>query len=194
MTSIYLLIKNNIPFYVGKTNGSWRKYFHKKHYGEDIEFEIIDEIPIEDWKFWEKHYISLFKSWGFKLENKNNGGGGPTFISNETRQKMSGPRPNVGIKISQSKKGMVSVTLGKNWKCKNIISQETKDKQYTLERNNKIKKALSIPINQFDLEGNFIKEWESISEARRQTNVLKIDKVVRGEGKTAGGFIWKSKI
>ena len=38
-------------------------------------FEIIDEIT-ENWEFWEQHYISLFKSWGYKLTNLTNGGEG----------------------------------------------------------------------------------------------------------------------
>jgi nucleosome binding factor SPN SPT16 subunit len=88
---------------------------------------------------------------------------------------------------------MVSVTLGKTWKCKNIITQETKDKIYTIDRNNKISKKLSKSVLQYDLEGNFIKEWSSVTEARKQTNISKIDKVARGEGKTSGGFRWKYK-
>lgn len=37
---------------------------------------IIDEVPKEEWSFWEKHYISLYKSWGFKLTNGTDGGDG----------------------------------------------------------------------------------------------------------------------
>jgi hypothetical protein len=87
-----LLEKNNIPFYIGKTvNFVVRKHYHRKKFGDDITWFFIDLVPDTEWKFWEKHYISLFKSWGFKLENKNNGGGGPTTIKfNEQRnQKLS---------------------------------------------------------------------------------------------------------
>lgn len=38
--------------------------------------EIIDKVPVSEWEFWEKHYISLYKSWGFSLANICNGGGG----------------------------------------------------------------------------------------------------------------------
>jgi hypothetical protein len=192
-TTIYLLEKNNIPFYVGKTIGPWRKKIHIKKYGEDICYLELDNIPTNEWKFWEKHYISLFNSWGFNLKNKNKGGGGLTYHSEETKLKMSTPRPHTGKNISKSKKGMVSVTLGKTWKCKNIITQETKDKIYTIDRNNKISKKLSKSVLQYDLEGNFIKEWSSVTEARKQTNISKIDKVARGEGKISGGFRWKYK-
>lgn len=191
LTTIYFLEKNNIPFYVGKTVGSWRKNIHLKKYGKDTCYVELDKVSTSEWKFWEKHYISLFKSWGFILENKNEGGGGITHHSTYTRIKMSHPKPHSGKNISKSKKGMTSVTLGKTWKCKNIITQETKDKIYTVERNNKISKKLSKPVIQYDLNGNFIKEWSSITEARLKTNINKIDKVARGEGKTAGGFKWE---
>lgn len=47
-------------------------------------------------------------------------------------------------------------------------------------------------IGQYDLEGNLIKEFNSIVEAMNKTNVkTTIKKVLKGEQKTAGGFIWK---
>lgn len=91
-TIIYYLHRgDNIPFYVGKTKNKklHRNYQHKYTYGKDTLLEIIDEIPTHEWKFWEKHYISLFKSWGFNLINKNNGGGGPVLYSKESRNKKS---------------------------------------------------------------------------------------------------------
>lgn len=52
---IYVLNnKNNIPFYIGKSNNpSHRLYNHIKTYGNDISLEIIDECSDNDWKFWE---------------------------------------------------------------------------------------------------------------------------------------------
>ena len=59
------------------------------------------------------------------------------------------------------------------------------------------KNKLQIPITkiilQYDLKGNFIKEWESMAEARRQTNISHICCCCKGQRKTAGGFIWKYK-
>jgi hypothetical protein len=48
-------------------------------------------------------------------------------------------------------------------------------------------------INQYDLQGNFIKQWNSIIEAG---NTLRIDtssisKVCKNKRKTAGNYIWK---
>jgi hypothetical protein len=47
-------------------------------------------------------------------------------------------------------------------------------------------------IEQYDLQGTFIKEWPSISEAERQIGG-DIQACCKGKQKTASGFIWKSK-
>jgi hypothetical protein len=87
MVSIYVLERNNTPFYVGKTTQIVEKRvkIHKKRFGDSIDYFIVDKV--EDWRFWEKYYISLFKSWGFILENKNEGGGGTDVFSEERRKK-----------------------------------------------------------------------------------------------------------
>lgn len=38
--------------------------------------QIVDEVPNEEWKFWEQYYICLFRSWGFDLTNISIGGEG----------------------------------------------------------------------------------------------------------------------
>ena len=49
------------------------------------------------------------------------------------------------------------------------------------------------PILQYDLEGNFIKEWSNINEAIIKTNSKGISNNLTGRNKSAGGFIWKYK-
>lgn len=51
------------------------------------------------------------------------------------------------------------------------------------------------PILQFDLQGNFIKDWKSIKDAGNQLNIWasSISNVLKNRIKTAGGFIWKYK-
>lgn len=52
-------------------------------------------------------------------------------------------------------------------------------------------------INQYDLEGNFIKTWNSIREAERKLNIsnANICKCLKNRKycKSAGGYIWKYK-
>lgn len=62
-------------------------------------------------------------------------------------------------------------------------------------RNSKINGKNATPIVQYDLEGNFIKEWPSINEVER---ILKyssgnISKCCRNKIKTTNGYIWKYK-
>jgi len=52
-------------------------------------------------------------------------------------------------------------------------------------------------ILQYDKQNNFIKEWDSMSEARKATGAKSIFEVASGyknqEYKSSGGFIWKYK-
>lgn len=50
------------------------------------------------------------------------------------------------------------------------------------------------PVCQYDLQGNFIKEYPSIKIARKENpHTTNITDVCRGKRKTAGGFFWKYK-
>jgi hypothetical protein len=255
ITKIYYLHKgDNIPFYVGKTTKvTSRKSHHKKN--KNGYLEIIDEVPTDEWMFWEKHYISLFKSWGFILENKNNGGGGSTFLTKEQKEKISnskknntfakgnkhseewkknmsekmkGPNhPNYGKKQSEetcrkkseSKKGskQSKKTLKKRSEAmkgkifseqhkinhqnaiKNRwINTEKSDKnkpKHSPEGKQTIREKLWKPILQYDLEGNFIKEWPSTNHAAEYYNVTasSITRNIHNMSKTSCGFKWKQK-
>jgi hypothetical protein len=184
-TIIYYLCKEDgVPFYVGKSNNiNQRRYNHKYTYGSNVKLEILDVINIREWKFWEKYYISLFKSWGFKLENKNNGGGGLTTIIFSKDRNM---------KISAANKGKTSYNKGKTF------TEEHKAKIKAKRNHLKGRKNTwqSIPIVQYDLQMNFIQEWNSQKEAQLSFNKPKSDgigAVCRGEQKTAYGYIWKFK-
>lgn len=53
----------------------------------------------------------------------------------------------------------------------------------------------SKKVNQYDLEGNFIKAWDAINDAEREiwVNSIVVSRVCNWKGKTAWGFIWKFK-
>lgn len=53
----------------------------------------------------------------------------------------------------------------------------------------------SKPILQFDLKGNFIAEFEGLSDAERKLSINQgnISSALNGRIKTAGGFKWKFK-
>lgn len=53
------------------------------------------------------------------------------------------------------------------------------------------KNLFSIPVRQYDKDGNLIAEYASCIEAERQTGITHIDDASRGKRKTAGGYIWR---
>ena len=205
MIKIYILERNGIPFYVGKAKDSTRrKHSHRKTYGLDIQSYVIDEV--EDWKFWESYWIEQFRCWGFKLENKNNGGGGPSNYTEEQKQKMKGPRPGTGEKISKTLRERNHSQYYTD-EIKQKISQNNKGKPKPFSESHKIamgiaKRKQAKPVLQCDLENNIIKEWESKGQAavwiKEQTNkrsnvTSQIKDCILGRQKTAFGYKWKYK-
>lgn len=55
---------------------NWFNFLSKENLKPHI--ELIDEVPYDEWKFWEQFWISQFKAWGFKLINLTEGGEGYT--------------------------------------------------------------------------------------------------------------------
>lgn len=58
---------------------------------------------------------------------------------------------------------------------------------------NKLQIPITKKILQYDLQGNFIKEWESQAEARRQLKIIHITDCCKGKRNKAGGYIWRYK-
>lgn len=147
---IYILEKDNIPFYVGKScNPLHRFYKHKKNFGDDIKQHIIDDVPDIEWKFWEKYWIEQFKNWGFILLNKNNGGGGPDK-GRKIREKDEAWKRKIGdsnknkVRSETWKKEMSLLKIGKPspFKGKNH-STNTKILQSNIKKGNIYKKGKS---------------------------------------------------
>ena len=138
--------------------------------------------------------------------NLCNGGYGPTEFkfSEEHRQKLSDshkgkPSPKKGKpcpsllkhpvseetreKIRQTKLGSKNPNYGKkSW-------NSGKECPYCQGRNNYQAK----PVNQYSLDGELIKTWDCISDARKELNLgySGISKNLHGYRKSAYGYIWK---
>ena len=179
--------------------------------------EILKECQIEDLNYYERYYQEYYESVlnGLNLRytaTTDKSG----FMSEETKKKMSDSgkgkiiteewRKNLSIagtnrkhteeekqKISQANKGKKKTAehiakLPQNQKGfkKKPHSEETKSLQSL--NNGKSKK-----INQYDLQGNFINQFRSGSQASRELgiSVMSISSCALGKIKTGGGFIWK---
>jgi hypothetical protein len=199
--------------YIGKTINN-RKKDHKRTYGSQIHYSEIDGISTlnkEDWKFWESYWIEQFKQWGFKVLNKNQGGGGPITHSIESRNKISQNKKGIPSPLKDQKRPNISKKLKgrKSYHKPDTslkISYALKGKIFTEEHKHKIKQTrgflktrkstwLNTPVLQYDLKGNFIKEWSSQNEATKSLNKNGdgIGACCRGKQKSAYGFIWKFK-
>ena len=54
------------------------------------------------------------------------------------------------------------------------------------------RKSNNKPILQYDLDGNFVKEWESATDVGKEVRI-NIVMCLTGKNKTALGYIWKYK-
>ena len=220
MVGIYKITNPNKRIYIGQSTnieGRWLKYKQlackdqpslysslKKHGSENHIFEVIEECKVEQLDereiYWGKQYDVLNN---FHLNNRLGRGFG-SFDSDETKRKKS-----------ESNKG-ISRNKGK------ILSEEHKHKiklgklgkKYSKERNKKIseankgkpnpksekalfnlRKAKNRPVLQYDLQGNFIKEWNSGKEAAISLKLLQpnINSCCHRKVKTAFKYIWKFK-
>jgi predicted GIY-YIG superfamily endonuclease len=197
MTKIYILERNGVPFYVGKTLQEIKDRYYT-HGNKKINSKIVEIDCVEDneWRFWESWYIELFKSWGFELENKNNGGGGrgPGWVSP--------PERNIKIKNSLQNHSKYYTD-----EVRNKISKGNKGtlKPFTKEHQQNMliaKRKQAKPLLMFDLENNLIKEWESkgqaaewikITKGRKGNLTSQIKDCIFGKQKTAFGYKWKYK-
>lgn len=190
-TYIYALIdpRNNLVRYIGKTNNIKQRYYKHlnpqkgnntyknnwinllKKQGFKPEILILDEVPINNWQFWEMFYISLFKTFGFDLLNYTAGGDGSTFGNKGSWVKGNKPH-NKGI----------------------THSNETKEK-IRKKLTGTINYASYKPIIQYDINYNEIKRYNSIKQAVEESNglfdVSKISACCRNKRTNHRGFIWK---
>lgn len=111
---------------------------------------------------------------------------------------LSEPYEDVGAHRSNIKRccdGTYSQTGGFIWKYKYDEQGEKIPKYINMKRN--MSKRMKKPVYQFDLDGNFIREWESSGLIENELGIARsnITNVCKGKkyNKTAGGYIWRYK-
>lgn len=134
--------------------------------------EILEKCDKENWINREQYWIEQMKAWGLDLVNHTIGGEGHSGIKKGSMSKEQKK------KISQSKKGIRT----------NIII-------FTPEVKEKISQSKRKKVLQYDLEKNYIQEFDSISEAANSIglSISAISKTLKNEKYTAGGYRWKVK-
>lgn len=156
-TKIYTLScpKSYDVRYVGKTNNPEQrlkahnnkardKNTHKRNWiiklkNEGLKpiFTIIDEVPLDNWQYWEKFYISKFKQLNCDLVNYSDGGEGLNFGNQTSFKKGHNSKSLVALDLNGiyfntfensiqaekfvNKRGVSSVLAGKTKSCGGYI-------------------------------------------------------------------------
>lgn len=174
-----------------------RKIFNSiKKYGfENHIFEILEECSLEQLDereiYWGIYFNVLKNGLNLKL------GDGRGICSEETKQLMSISAKN--IMNEEHKKKLSIAKLGKPRSEEAKLALRVPKKSKENYKNIGKWTKYSTCILQYDLKGNFIKEWSSIKEAETFYHPKKIEKnnicsCCLGKQKTAYGYIWKYKI
>lgn len=190
---------------------NWIKSLLKK--GEKPLISILDEVDSNDWQFWECFWIEQFKQWGFNLTNLTKGGEGLNGYKHsdvsiiKMKQKfIDNPNYNKSCDrdIIISKDELYQKYIIDNFsttKCalhfntsKATIIRNLKENNISKHKDVWKKQLSTNPkkvVLQYDLKGNLLKEWSSLSEIDLDTS--NISNCCLGRALTAGGFIWRYK-
>jgi len=78
---------------------------------------------------------------------------------------------------------------------RSLTSRGEQNGMYGKKHTEDAKRKMSKPIVQFTIDGDFVAEYYGAANAHEMTGIYRqtIVSVLKGRGKTAGGFIWKYK-
>lgn len=130
-------LKNHISESKTKKTSNRIKWLNKlNNNNQKPILNIVDEVPVNEWEFWEQHYISLYKTFGFNLTNMARGGKGVLGVCKygkdnpffgKTHSKSSTDKN----RLAHLKENLSEETLNKRrdaQKNRPPVSQNTKDK------------------------------------------------------------------
>ena len=178
-------------------------YAIKKYGWNNIQHIILaDNLTSDEADSIEQEYIKKYNttdnSCGYNLEP---GGHGGKHLSNETKQKLSKANSGknngrYGYRYSEEERKYMSEHSV--WKGRKH-TDETRKKisEYAKAHPEKWSRPgashpMARAVSQFDMDGNFIKEYITAAEAEKETGVLRsnICTCARGRYNSAGGYIW----
>jgi hypothetical protein len=175
----HIRLDTNQPFYIGISNiddnykRAYKRTCRNKHWTNIINYTnydvqiLIDNLTIEEAKEKEKEFISLYGRVDLKTGCLVNlTDGGDGVLNMNTNSELRMKLSKAAIGKKMSE--LAKIKMGNNQK---------------------------LPILQYDLQGNFIKEWDGIIDATKEvgkhsTNIMRC---CQGKFKQAYGFVWKYK-
>ena len=172
---------NHISSAYDTENQGYNYYFHRaiRKYGiKNFSLEILHIADKYSLNLLEIYYIEkwnlLNNDYGYNISNGGTNGN-PMAGKSEEEMKI------INKKKSDSHKGKICSN-----ETKNKISKANKGEKHGMYGTGK-------GVNQYDLNGNFIKTWINANQAGKELNIepSPIRACCRGKQKTSGGFIWK---
>jgi len=197
----HIRLDKNEPFYIGIGSDPKRAYSNRdrnkywknivNNFGYEVDI-VLDDLTWEEACEKEKEFIKLYGRFQFGgiLCNMTDGGDGGfgVIVSEETKEKKRIISKKIGIS-SETREKMAAKLRGRKmpeWQRK-ILSEAAKNRKGTNNCNK--------PIEQYDLIGNFIKEYNSITIAAKEigANCSNISAVLNGRRNKCKGFKFKYK-
>jgi plasmid maintenance system antidote protein VapI len=219
---IYFIYKYTFPngkVYIGQTyKGSGRFGKTMKYRGTlvgnamskypNYKKEILEYCTKENVDEREKHYIQLFDSTNRnKGYNREYGGNLHKEITSDLRKELSDV--HIDLQVTEIEQYTLDNVFLRNWKSIKEASNELGIERTSISKalHGSIKSAggyiwklksvyspyNSRPISQYDLKGNFIRDWDNVQQAEQLLKIHNILNALNGRNKTAGGFQWKYK-
>lgn len=96
--------------------------------GGKIGIRVIEECEQDMMDFWEKHYISMYKCWGFNLTNMTDGGFAKKVLSKESRDRIS--KSLTGRKQTEETKKRRINSLAETWKSEELRDLKRRQTTY----------------------------------------------------------------
>ncbi len=156
----------------------------RKHGLDAFQYEVIetceDEVINDREIYWISYYDSTNPLKGYNLSS---GGGGTSYYNMDTL--LSLWNQGKGIKEISEIMGIDRGFLALRLKEKGITTDEINSRRYF-----SAKQSRSNPVYQYSLEGEYLRMFHSVQEARAVTGIGHIEKCCNGKQKQAGGFIW----
>lgn len=98
-----------------------------------------------------------------------------------------------GISYNNSDGGEGAVGVKMSEDGKRRLREANKGKKLSKETRDRMSESRKKPISQYTKDGTFIKEYDSTTQAVKETGIDggSISNVLTGKRKSAGGYVWK---
>jgi group I intron endonuclease len=199
----------------GNTIGKILFNAYKKYGVENFIFKILCICFDNDTNKYEVEYIKKYNTLypnGYNLLEGGNNKKHNHYTIKILKDKLSGKNhPNYGkkfseekrLKLSNSKKGILNPNFGKTTsdvqkeKLRNAVINFDEEKRNLINKkiSDSVKNAIknNKKVAQYSLDNNFIKEFNSISDASKYVNISRssIQRCCDGKYKSTRNFMWK---